>query len=160
MLLFTNKHFNGTTRDLSHAQATFHSARSYKANLFHVYKLKLRMFGITFKVTGPTLVCHTKYYSKHRANISHQPISRTGNASLAPVIIQFYKTPSFYTYPMHNDASKSFFAYNDTFFRRDKLYTFMTYKLKKGKLLMSILNKEAAGSFENTDYNSCGKTAL
>jgi hypothetical protein len=30
----------------------------------------------------------------------------------------------------------------------------MKYKLKKGKLLMSILNKEATGSCENTDYNS------
>jgi hypothetical protein len=96
---------------------------------------------------------------KHRADILHQPTSRTGNAPLAPVIIQFYKTPSFYTYPMHKDDSKSFFAYNETFFIRDKLYTFMTYKLKKRKLLMSILNTEAAGSSENNDYNSCGKTA-
>ena len=96
------------------------------------------MFGITFKITGPASVCCTKYYLKHWTDISHQPISRTGNDSLAPVIIQFYKTPSFYTYPMHNDDSKSSFAYDDTFFRRDKLYTFMTYKLKKGKLLMSI----------------------
>jgi len=122
MLLFTNKHFNGNTRDLSHAQATFHLARSYKVNLFHVYKLKLRMFGVTFKVTGPTPVSCTTYYLKQRADISHQPISRTGNASLAPIIIQSYKTPPFYTYPMHNDDSKSFFAYNDTFCRRDKLY--------------------------------------
>jgi len=96
---------------------------------------------------------------KHRADVSHQPISRTGNASLAPVIIQFYKTPLFYTYPLHNDDSKSFFAYNDTFFRRDKLYIFVTYKLKEGKLLISILNTEAAGSSENNNYNSCGETA-
>jgi hypothetical protein len=57
---------------------------------------------------------------------------------------------------MHNDNSKSFFAYNDTFFRRDKLYTFMRYNFKKGKLLMSILNMEAAGSSENNDNHSCG----
>lgn len=99
------------------------------------------MSGITFKVTGPTSVCCTKYYLKHRADISHQPISRTGNASLAPVITQSYETPSFYTYPMQNDDSKSFFAYSDTFSRRGKLYTLMKYKLKKGKLLMSILNR-------------------
>jgi hypothetical protein len=159
MLLFTDRHFNGNTRDLSHAQATFHLAKSYKVNLFHVYKLKLRMFGVTSKVTGPTSVCCTKYYLKHRADISNQPISRNGNISLAPVFIQFYKTTLFYNYPMHNDDSKSFFAYNDTSFIRDKLYTLMTYKLKKGKILMSILNTEAAGSSENTDYNSCGKTA-
>ena len=35
----------------------------------------------------------------------------------------------------------------------------MTYKLKKEKLLMSILNTQAAGSSDNNDYNSCGKTA-
>jgi len=126
---------------------------SYKVNVFHVYKLKLRTFGITSKVTGPTSVCCTKYYLKRRAYISNQPISRTCNASLAPVFIQFYKTPT------HNDDSKSFFAYNDTSFRRDELYTFMTYKLKKGKILMPILNTEAAGSSKNADYNSCGKTA-
>lgn len=114
------------------------------------------MFGTTFKVTGPASVCCTKYYLKHRADISHQPISRTGNDSLAPVIIQFYKTPSFYTYPMHNDDSKSFFAYEDTFFRRDKLYTFMTYKLKKRNTFNVYLNTKAAGFSENTDYNSCG----
>ena len=114
------------------------------------------MSDTTFTVTGPASVCFTKYYLEHRSNISHQPVSRTGNASLAPVIIQFYKIPSFYTYPMHNDNSKSFFAYNDTLFRRDKLYTFMRYNFKKGKLLMSILNMEAAGSSENNDNHSCG----
>lgn len=68
------------------------------------------MFGIISKVTGPTTVCFTHYHLKHNLNISHQPISRTGNASLGPVIHNL-----FYTHPMHDDDSELFFAYSDIF---------------------------------------------
>jgi hypothetical protein len=57
---------------------------------------------------------------------------------------------------MHDDNFKSSFAYSDTFVGKDKLYTFLRYNFKKGKLLISNLNMEAAGSSENTDKYSCG----